>query len=220
MIALYVDVPYASFRKSYARSLAETYPFPPPATVYGMLLSLVGEWFRSRHTGVELAFAYKKRPKVATTLRKLSRYKYGVSSKQKTHGNAPDFIETLCDIEFICWINSSNELQNPTLETRIINALEYPERINRKGVVALGLNDDAVNDIALLKFNQFQESEHCQNTWYWLIPCDNGNIELPLWVDHIGSIDTRWQRYRFDSNPSLVTSEPSFEKFVPILDPR
>lgn len=57
MIALYIEVPFASFRKSYARSLAETYPFPPPATIYGMLLSLVGEWYRSRHQGVKLAFA-------------------------------------------------------------------------------------------------------------------------------------------------------------------
>ena len=48
MITLRVEVPYASFRKSYARSFAETYPLPPPATVYGMLLSLVGERFRRR----------------------------------------------------------------------------------------------------------------------------------------------------------------------------
>lgn len=41
MISVRVQVPYASFRKSYARSFAESYPFPPPATVYGMLLSLV-----------------------------------------------------------------------------------------------------------------------------------------------------------------------------------
>src|ERR1044071_6948014 len=71
MITLHVDVPYASFRKSFARSFAETYPLPPPATVYGMLLSLVGEYFRKRHEGVRLAFAYKRLPKVATTLRKL-----------------------------------------------------------------------------------------------------------------------------------------------------
>src|SRR5437660_11019493 len=93
VITLRVEVPYASFRKSFARSFAETYPLPPPATVYGMLLSLVGEYFRQRHEGVRLAFAYKKLPQISTTLRKLSRYKYGVSSKQSSLGNAPDFIE-------------------------------------------------------------------------------------------------------------------------------
>src|SRR5437660_12643720 len=93
VITLRVEVPYASFRKSYARSFAETYPLPPPATVYGMLLSLVGERFRRRHAGVRLAFAYKCRmqdqqchmpclPRVATTLRKLSRFKYGTISTE------------------------------------------------------------------------------------------------------------------------------------------
>src|SRR5947209_6934942 len=109
MITLYIEAPYASFRKSFARSFAETYPLPPPATVYGMLLSLVGERFRRRHEGVRLAFAYKRLPRIATTLRKLSRYKYGVPSKQSKLGNAPDFIETLCGIEFICWLDSSAE---------------------------------------------------------------------------------------------------------------
>ena len=82
MITLRVELPYGSFRKSYARSFAETYPLPPPATIYGMLLSLVAERFRQRHVGVRLAFAYKQIPRIATTLRKLSRYKYGVPKKQ------------------------------------------------------------------------------------------------------------------------------------------
>src|SRR5438093_12071617 len=92
VVTLRVEVPYASFRKSFARSFAETYPLPPPATVYGMLLSLVGERFRKRHEGVQLAFAYKHVPRIATTLRKLSRFKYGVPGKQWKLGNAPDFI--------------------------------------------------------------------------------------------------------------------------------
>src|SRR5262244_3855476 len=120
MIILRVEVPYASFRKSYARSFAETYPLPPPATVYGMLLSLVGERFRGRHEGVRLAFAYKRIPQIATTLRKLSRYKYGVAAKQSKLGNAPDFIETLCGIEFLCWVDSSQEKPDvESLEARI-----------------------------------------------------------------------------------------------------
>src|SRR5260370_42113582 len=138
MMALHLEVPYGSFRKSFARSFAETYPLPPPATVYGMLLSLVGEYFRKRHEGVRLAFAYKKLPQIATTLRKLSRYKYGVPSKQSKLGNAPDFIETLCGIEFICWLDSSgeNSIEADTrerdgrnLENRIIEAIRSPASV-------------------------------------------------------------------------------------------
>src|SRR5438874_7024392 len=143
MIALHLEVPYGSFRKSFARSFAETYPLPPPATVYGMLLSLVGEYFRKRHEGVRLAFAYKKLPQIATTLRKLSRYKYGVPSKQSSLGNAPDFVETLCDIEFLCWVDSSKEKTIPvgidTLEQRLLNVLTAPSNVNRCGVLCLGL---------------------------------------------------------------------------------
>jgi len=214
MIALHIEVPYASFRKSYARSLAETYPFPPPATVYGMLLSLVGEYFRACHAGVKLAFAYKQQPRIATTLRKLSRYKYGVASKQSDKGNAPDYIETLCNIEFVCWVDSSSE-KKPlvrSLEHRLIEAVQSPENISRTGLVSLGLSDDAVNDVSLLN--------NVEGKWHWLSPCDTGQIELPIWVDHVGSYHTRWQRYDFEVSPSLIDTTPTLEKFIEIIDPR
>jgi len=214
MIALHIEVPYASFRKSYARSLAETYPFPPPATVYGMLLSFVGEYFRACHVGVKLAFAYKQQPRIATTLRKLSRYKYGVASKQSKMGNAPDYIETLCNIEFICWVDSSSEKKQTarSLEQRLAEAIQSPDYITRTGLVSLGLSDDAVNDVSLLN--------NVEGKWYWLTPCDTGQIELPIWVDHVGSYHTRWQRYDFDLSSTLIEATPTLERFVKIIDPR
>ncbi len=221
MIALHVEVPYASFRKSYARSFAETYPFPPPATVYGMLLSLVGERLRARHAGVQLAFAYARHPLVATTLRKLSRFKYGVPSKQSKLGNAPDFVEILCGIDFICWVDSSAESQKadvypggdaPTLEARLTCALNHPERVERTGIVYLGLSDDAVNEISLV--------DSVEGKWHWLSPCEDGQIELPVWVDHVGSIYTRWQRYNFEQIASSVIDEPTREQFTPITAPQ
>lgn len=221
MIALHFEVPYASFRKSFARSFAETYPLPPPATVYGMLLSLVGEYFRKRHEGVRLAFAYKKLPQIATTLRKLSRYKYGVPSKQSSLGNAPDFVETLCDIDFLCWIDSSQETlaveeTNPanTLEQRLQNALTEPEDVNRRGVLCLGLSDDAVNSVTLC--------EHVEGDWHRLRLSDSGPIELPVWVDHVGSAYTRWRRFEFEEYASPVIEPPGSSEWAwtEINDPR
>jgi CRISPR-associated protein Cas5t len=200
VITLHVDVPYASFRKSYARSFAETYALPPPATVYGMLLSLVGERFRRRHEGVRLAFAYKRIPQIATTLRKLSRFKYGVPGKQAKLGNAPDFIETLCGIEFLTWIDSSQEKGAGGLEERISEALHTPENVDRYGLLCLGLSDDAINDVSL-----------CQSPngeWHRLLPSDNGVIELPVWVDHVGSAQTRWQRYHLEAQAAQITQQP------------
>jgi CRISPR-associated protein Cas5t len=211
VITLRVEVPYASFRKSYARSFAETYPLPPPATVYGMLLSLVGERFRRRHVGVRLAFAYKRVPLIATTLRKLSRYKYGVPGKQEKLGNAPDFIETLCGIDFLCWVDSSGEHgAAPTLEQRIITALTAPESIERYGVLCLGLSDDAVNDVRLC--------ETVEGEWYRLMPHNMGVMELPVWVDHVGAARTRWQRYDLEAHATTVTV-PTLEQWTEIMAP-
>jgi CRISPR-associated protein Cas5t len=179
-----------------------------------MLLSYVGEYFRASHVGVKLAFAYKKQPKIATTLRKLSRYKYGVASKQAKVGNAPDYIETLCNIEFICWVDSSSEKTTAprSLEQRLIEAIRSPEQIERTGLVCLGLSDDAVNEVSLL--------QSVEGEWHWLNPSNTGQIELPVWVDHVGSYHTRWQRYEFELSPSLIDNLPSLEKFVEIIDPR
>lgn len=221
MITVYVEVPFASFRKSFARSFAETYNLPPPSTVYGMLLSLVGEHFRKRHEGVRLAFAYKQMPKIATTVRKLSRYKYGIPSKQFSLGNAPDFVETLCGIEFLCWIDSSAETldlegksKGETLEQRILKALQNPQEITRHGVVCLGLSDDAVNDISLC--------ETTEGEWHRLLPNDKGSLELPVWADHIRGFDTRWQRYELEKEASEIVSEPNEEswRWTQIVDPR
>lgn len=201
MITLYVEVPYATFRKSFARSYAETYRFPPPATVYGMLLSLVGERFRSRHEGVRLALAFGREPKVATTLRKLSRYKYGVPGKQSELGNAPDYVETVCGLEFLCWIDSAEErLNGPTLEERIVEALEQPERVDRYGLVCLGLSDDLVNEIRLC--NQ------AEGFWHRLIPRDDGTIELPTWVDHVAGIGTEWRRFFWENKACEINVDP------------
>ena len=212
MITLHVDVPYASFRKSYARSFAETYPLPPPATVYGMLLSLVGERFRRRHVGVRLAFAYKRVPQIATTLRKLSRYKYGVPGKQAKFGNAPDFIETLCGVDFLCWVDSSGEHDaGQTLEQRIVTALDRLLKVlTRYGVLCLGLSDDAVNDVRLC--------ETVEGEWYRLVLHDMGAIELPVWVDHVGAANTRWQRYQLEDHATTVTT-PTVDQWTEIRAP-
>lgn len=214
MIAIRIQAPFATFRKSFARGYAETYRLAPPATVYGMLLSLIGERFRQRHQGVRLAFAYAHKtplndegictclPRVATCLRKLSRYKYGVALKQSTLGNAPDYVESLCDLDFVCWIESSREeSQESTLEQRVITALNQPEKVTRYGVLCLGLSDDVVDDVS-----------HIPNVtgfWHRLIPSTTGNLELPIWVDHVGASKTRWQRYTFEGEPTIIGEVPT-----------
>ena len=240
MITLHVQAPYASFRKSFARSFAETYPLPPPATVYGMLLSLVGERYRAQHIGVRLAFAFKCQredkdrtnsgyageecgrpclPLVATNVRKLSRFKYGVVTKDKlASGHKPDFIETLCGIDFLCWVDSSQEKARDktsssgdvrTLEERIAEAIREPEKVNRYGVLCLGLSDDAVDDVSLC--------DSIDGEWHRLIASDTGTMELPVWVDHVGAAQTRWRRYELEANATAVTASMSEDQWTKIV---
>ena len=60
--SLFVSIPVASFRAPFAREYFETLPCPPPSTVFGMLLSLVGEPDRLAHEGAEIALALVSRP--------------------------------------------------------------------------------------------------------------------------------------------------------------
>ena len=61
-ICLYVSVPVTCFRAPYARTYAESLPVPAPSTVYGMLLSLVGEREREKHAGADIAIALLSQP--------------------------------------------------------------------------------------------------------------------------------------------------------------
>lgn len=191
-----------------------------------MLLSLIGEKYRSAHQGVRLAFAYRKVPQIVTTLRKLSRYKYGVASKQQSLGNAPDFIETACGLEFICWIDSSQEENHLNLEQRVKEAILNPDEISRYGILNLGLSDDLVNEISLIeevggewnklisRSGEIKPIKFLSNDslkFHKLIPNPSGAIELPIWVDHVGGQGTVWQRFNLEDIAYFLTIQPGDE---------
>lgn len=187
-LALKVEVPIASFRQSRAREYAETYPVPPFSTVYGMLLSLVGEMNRYQHCGVKLAIALFSLPQKSTVLRTFRRFK-----KKDIHDptNArPDYQELLTDIQFGVWIDSSREFEKPHLSERLQTAFEHPASIDRFGGLCLGESRDLVNAIAPIS--------ECDREQYlsWLVQDEDGLLTLPYWVDHVGSRETRWRRYQ------------------------
>ncbi|MBW4672158.1 MAG: type I-MYXAN CRISPR-associated protein Cas5/Cmx5/DevS [Cyanomargarita calcarea GSE-NOS-MK-12-04C] len=194
MVVLEIEVPIACFRQSRAREYAETYPVPPPSTVYGMLLSLVGEMDRYKHCGTRLAIAMLtsgnallSQPQKSTVIRTFRRFK-----KKDIHdpSNArPDYQELLTDVRFITWVDSGVDNSQPTLSERLQMAFANPSSINRFGGLCLGESRDLVNSVTLLPHNY--QSESLQ----WLVQDENGLLTLPYWVDHVGSQGTRWQRY-------------------------
>lgn len=187
MLALEVEVPIACFRQSRAREYAETYPVPPPSTVYGMLLSMVGEMDRYKHCGTRLAIALISHPQKSTVIRTFRRFK-----KKDIHdpSNArPDYQELLTDIRFVVWVDSGKDNSQITLPERLEMAFSNPSSINRFGGLCLGESRDLVNTISLLP--KSSQGLFLQ----WLVQDKNGLLTLPYWVDHLGSKDTRWQRY-------------------------
>ena len=186
-IALYVDVPCATFRQSRNREYGKTYPVPPPSTVYGMLLSLVGETDARKHCGVKLAIAMLSQPQKSKVLRKMRRFK--VKDYSDRRNTVPEHQEILTDIKFIVWIDSSEEEVKPNLTTRIYQAKTDPSSVKRFGCLYLGESSDLVNSIRLVSPQSLE-----RNKW-WLIKDDGGDMTLPYWVDHVGSRATRWLRY-------------------------
>ncbi|MFN3360763.1 MAG: type I-MYXAN CRISPR-associated protein Cas5/Cmx5/DevS [Pseudanabaenaceae cyanobacterium] len=199
LFPLLVEVPIACFRQSHAREYAETYPVPPPATVYGMLLSCVGEVNRYQHIGVKLAIAMLSSPTKSTVIRTFRRFKKREIS-DPTNAR-PDFQELLTDTRFIVCVDSSQEKNSPTLQERLENAFTHPETIDRFGGLCLGESRDLVNSIQRFTISTDEYYE-------WLTQDPDGLLTLPYWVDHVGSRGTKWQRYRLELsslNPRVWT---------------
>lgn len=185
---LQVEVPIASFRQSRAREYAETYSVPPPSTVYGMLLSTVGEVDRYKHCGSQLAIAMRE-PKLAksTIIRTFRRFK---KKEISDPSNArPDYQELLTNIQFIVLVNAGTDAGQPTLQERLQIAFAHPETVDRFGGLCLGESRDLVNAVTLLP------ETHQDKFLWWLVRDEDGLLTLPYWVDHVGSRGTRWQRY-------------------------
>ena len=186
-IALQVEVPIACFRQSRAREYIETYPVPPPSTVYGMLLSLVGEEDRYRHCGVKLAIALLSQPEKSIVIRTFRRVK--MRDIHHSSNARPDYQELLTNVEFAVWVRAGTDKATPTLPERLQQAFIDPASVNRFGGLCLGESRDLVNAITPLAENYHGESVR------WLVRDEDGSLTLPYWVDHVGSQGTRWQRY-------------------------
>ena len=180
-ISMLVSVPVCSFRKPYAREFFETERFPPPATVYGFLLSLVGEEVREAYIGTKLALAVVEEPAVSTVLRTTWRIKIKKSPPGTGNNKKPDYQEVLTGLKLFVCVGDC-----PLVERLRVSALNN-QQINRFGGLSLGESRDLVND---LMFNPQVEGQRGK----WLINDPQGKNPLPIWVDHVGSRGTVWRQ--------------------------
>jgi CRISPR-associated protein Cas5t len=213
---MYVTVPIASFRRGAAREYWETLPLPPPSTVYGFLLSMVGEVNRERHVGARCTAGVIGQPDESTVLRKLWRIK----DKKLGLGNGanvrPDYQELLTDVRLVIWLDSGEEKQSrvDTLQQRVAASLTSDGRhqIKRFGGLSLGESTHMVDEVLPIERAPNLSGESVR-----LFVIDkSGNFTLPVWVDHVGSSGTRNALGRL-----MITSfvPPAVESLPQIVNP-
>lgn len=184
MIGVKVSVPIACFRKGLAREFLETEPLPPPATCYGFLLSLVGESDRLRHVGARVCPVLLGAEPPSIVLRTVWRVKnlpLGASGNER-----PDYQQLLTNVQVVIWADSGNEANPPpTLEDRVRTALTDPGAITRFGGLSLGESTHLVDEVSL-----FEGVPSGHGKAFLTGSC--GRTTLPVWVDHVGSAQTRY----------------------------
>ncbi len=189
-VALYVSVPVASFRVPQAREYFETLPCPPPSTVYGMLLSLVGEPDRLRYMGAEVAVALLSMPERSVVLRTVWRVKSQKVGPGIGENKRPDFQELLTGVELAVWVRAGvSERASPRLAERLRETLTTPSGSRRFGSLSLG---ESTHLVDVLRWLRVADS----TSGYLLVRDPQGDLALPVWADHVGSAETRWGQYR------------------------
>ena len=194
-LVLYLNVPFVTFRESHAKEMGKTYPVPPPATVYGMLLSLVGQTDVYRHCGVELAIAMLSNPRKSRILRQMRRFKNANFSHPENVN--PSYQEILSNLKCLIWVRSDGEKIQPSLRERIQLAFEHPELVRRFGCLFLGESDQLIKTIKLVS------ADYPEGVRHWVIRDNQGKLTLPYWVDHVGSRNTQFLRYRIEEMSRL-----------------
>ncbi len=186
-VNLRVSVPVCSFRKPYAREYLESERVPPPSTVYGFLLSLVGEEDRYKYVGTKLAIALTSTPEVSTVLRTVWRIKNRKTPPGTGNNKRPDYQEILTGLELGIWV------QDGALAQRL-QSVRAPKNISRFGGLSLGESRDLVDEVVLSPSWDRKKGD-------WLAIDDSGEHPLPVWVDHVGSKGTRWGQFRLEDAP-------------------
>lgn len=186
-LSLRIDVPVCGFRPFTARDYQETYPAPPPATVFGMLLALIGREpaDAGRFQGVRMALAIPAaagRHPVSTVLRKMHR---GDDKPSGAPRFRPEYQELMFDFAFWCTLADTQQQSEP-LTPLIERALRAPATIDRHGALSLGESAFLVDSI---------REEPAPSRCLVLRPEPQGSYALPVWVDHADRTRTRLQRF-------------------------
>lgn len=185
ILVLRVDVPMTGLRPMWAREYQETYPAPPPSTIYGMLLSLIGveREHKNRHVGLRIAIAmaentedsFWQRREKGRIFRKFRRVAQAKKNADPLADRRPDYQELLLGLEFWLWIDDS-QASHP-LCSEILKVLDPVRRgeIVRHGALCLGESSHMVNEVT---------KDRPRGRGRFVAPCEKGFLSMPVWSDY------------------------------------
>jgi CRISPR-associated protein Cas5/DevS len=190
-IPIRVEVPLCAFRPYASREYQDTLPVPPPATVYGMLLSLLGvpPEQKDRHRGAEMALAVASLAGRSRVFRNLRRG----SDLEDTR---PDYQDLLIELTLWVWIRAGADPSGYPLSQHIPAALAAPTALTRYGGLSLGESSYLVDVVRL--------DPSPPEPLIFVIPDVHGFYSLPVWVDHRTRRNTVLERFRL-SDPVTIS---------------
>ena len=202
-LSLRVSAPLCSFRRGTAREYLETDRVPPPSTVYGFLLSLIGEWDRKRYSGTRISIVLLGKPAVSKLLRTAWRYKKIQLGAGLGCNRTPDYQEILSGLDFGVWVGPGE------LAEKVVLALsQRGAGIKRQGALCLGESRNLVDQVQLNPIWEMEAGE-------WITPDKAGKISLPIWVDHVGGKGTKSLSFSLVPGP-LVCPKSDSPFWIPI----
>ncbi len=185
ILTLRVDVPMTGLRPMWAREYQETYPAPPPSTIYGMLLSLVGveREDKNRHASLRIALAlagnteesFWQRREKGRIFRKFRRVAQAKKNADPLADRRPDYQELLLGLEFWLWIDDAKASHPLCGEIRKALDPEKRGEIVRHGALCLGESSHMVNEILVGR---------PRGKGRFVAPCEQGFLSMPIWSDH------------------------------------
>lgn len=207
-LCLFVEVPVCAFRPRWSRDYQDTYPFPPPATVYGMLLSLVGvDWQRKLDfAGIKLAVALEDGGEKSRVFRKFRRVPQAGKPDPLT-SRRPDYQELLLGLRLWVWLSDGSS--QTSLVGAVRQALDPRHRgkNQRFGGLSLGESSHLVNEISL---------KEPQGAGRFLCQDREGYYHLPVWVHHprCGQGQTRLERFSLQPEAPLICPSADDPRWV------
>ena len=194
-MSIRVEVPVCAFRPYASREYQDTFPVPPPATVYGMFLSFLGvpREDKARHRGVELALAIDKPPTRSRVFRKLRR---GTDLED----TRPDYQDLLMNLTLWVWMRRGGDNAVPPMSDCIIEALTAPSKITRYGGLSLGESSYLVDVVSI--------DHNPPDQLVFLLPDKNGFYSLPIWVDHMTRANTIHGRFTLSEEVAITQALP------------